>query len=155
MFPTTRSVLTSMSDISNPRHAEQDASVEKILDDLGVNDRPRLRVFNKVDLLDSQTLTSLAADNGNIYVSARTGAGLDALLQRVDQELPIDPLVHLEFSVPLTDGRTLALVHGLGRVLRSQVCGTEMQIEADLPQSVVRRLRLTASTALDGEIRRK
>jgi len=38
-----------VSDISNPRHEELDVEVEKILDELGVMGRPRLRVFNKVD----------------------------------------------------------------------------------------------------------
>jgi GTP-binding protein HflX len=44
-------LILLVTDISNPHHAEQDAEVEKILNGLGVGDRPRLHVLNKVDQL--------------------------------------------------------------------------------------------------------
>src|SRR6266704_2680856 len=44
-------VILLVTDISNRHHAEQDAEVEKILKVLGVADRPRLHVLNKVDQL--------------------------------------------------------------------------------------------------------
>jgi len=136
------SLILHVSDISNPHQAEHDAEVEKILSDLGVDARPRLRVFNKIDRLDAGSVAALVRGNGNVYVSALLGTGLDELLRRVDEVMPVDPIVRLSFTVPLSDGRTLALVHGLGRVLRSEVRGTDMQIDADLPESLARRLRL-------------
>ena len=136
------SLILHVSDVSNPRHAEQDAEVDKVLHDLGVEDRPRIHVFNKIDRLTRDELAALARTNGNVYVSALTREGLDDLLRRVDQEMPVDPLLRLRFSVPLADGRTLALVHGLGRVLHSEVRDGQMDLEADVPQSVARRLQL-------------
>src|SRR5882672_9751848 len=44
-------LILLVTDISNPHHAEQDAEVEKILKGLGVGDRPRLHVLNKLDQL--------------------------------------------------------------------------------------------------------
>ncbi len=137
-------LILHVSDISNPRHAEQDAEVEKVLAELGVESRPRLRVFNKTDLLKPEEAAALQAGNGNVFVSALAGTGLDELLRRIDQAMPVDPLVRLELSVPLTDGRTIALVHALGRVLRSEVRDSRMAIEAELPESVARRLKLSA-----------
>jgi hypothetical protein len=58
--------------------------------------------------------------------------------------MPVDPLVHLHFSLPLADGRSLALVHGVGRVLHSEVHDSRMDIEAELPESLVRYLHLKA-----------
>jgi GTP-binding protein HflX len=142
------SLLLHVSDISNPQHEEQDAEVVKVLHDLGVDDRPRLHVFNKVDRLDPAELSSLARGNGNIYVSAMARTGLDELLKRVDEAMPVDPLLRLRFSVPMADGRTLALVHGLGRIIKSKVRGSAMDIEADLPQSVAQRLHLEAAPPL-------
>jgi len=138
------SLILHVSDVSNPHHAEQDAEVEKVLRDLGVEDRPRIHVFNKIDRLTADELAALTRTNGNVYVSAITRSGLDDLLRRVDQEMPVDPLLRLRFSVPLADGRTLALVHGLGRVLHSEVRDGHMDLEADVPQSVARRLQLPA-----------
>lgn len=135
-------VILLVTDISNPHHAEQDAEVEKILKELGVGDRPRLHVFNKIDRLAAE---ELAAHNGNlssVCVSALTGAGLDDLLARIDGAMPVDPVLHLEFSLPLEDGRSIALVHSLGRVLHSEVRGKSMFMDAELPESVARRLKI-------------
>jgi GTP-binding protein HflX len=134
------SLIVQVTDISNPHHEEQDAEVNKVLNDLGVAERPRLHVFNKIDRLDSAARAVLSAGNGHTYVSALTGEGLDSLLCRLDELMPVDPMLHVRVSVPLSDGQTLAAVHGLGRVLHSEICGTEMHIEADLPESVARRL---------------
>jgi GTP-binding protein HflX len=48
---TESALILLVTDISNPQHAEQDAEVEKILKGLGVGDRPRLHVLNKIDQL--------------------------------------------------------------------------------------------------------
>ncbi len=141
------SLILHVTDISNPHHWEHDAEVEKVLSDLAVNERPRLHVFNKIDRLEPDSLASLVRGNGQVYVSALTGTGLDELLRRVDEAMPVDPLVRRSFTVPLADGRTLALVHGLGRVLHSEVRGAAMHVEADLPESLAKRLHLGTAAA--------
>ena len=47
-------LILQVTDISNPHHAEQDAEVVKVLRDLGVQDRPRIHVLNKIDLLSKE-----------------------------------------------------------------------------------------------------
>jgi 50S ribosomal subunit-associated GTPase HflX len=104
-----------------------------------------LRVFNKIDRLapaEIEALGATGAAGGAEMVSALTGAGLEQLRVQIDELLPRDPTVHLRFRLPLADGRALALVHGLGHVLSSEVEGSEMVLEADLPESLARRLRL-------------
>ncbi len=146
-------LILHISDISNAHHAEQDAEVEKVLTELGVESRPRLRVCNKIDRLSLEELAALnhgaanAAANGSVMVSALVGTGLEELLRRIDQAMPVDPIVRLQFFVPLTDGRTLALVHALGRVLRSEVRDSQMAMEAELPESVARRLKPQATSS--------
>ncbi len=139
-------VILHVTDISIPHHAEQDAEVEKVLVDLGVEGRPRLHVFNKIDRLTPEEAAMLShpdpATNGRVFVSALTGAGLDELLHRIDRAMPVDPMVRLQLRIPLAEGRTLALVHALGRVLHSEVHDSQMALEAELPESVARRLKL-------------
>ncbi|MBI3405853.1 MAG: GTPase HflX [Acidobacteria bacterium] len=134
-------LILHVTDISNPNHEEQDAEVEKVLADLGVNDRPRLHVFNKIDLLPPNQSAPLRNVNGNIFVSAQTGEGLEALLARMDKEMPVDPTVKMEIQVPVSDGRTQAMIHARGRVLHSEVRGDQMCIEAEVPESLARALR--------------
>jgi GTP-binding protein HflX len=135
-------VVLHVTDISNPHHAEQDAEVEKVLAQLGMSEHARLHVFNKVDRLDTDARRALSASNGNVYVSALEGVGLDDLLRSVDESMAVDPIRRLRFSVPLADGRTMALVHGLGRVLHSELRDSKMFIDAEVPESLVRRLGL-------------
>src|SRR4051812_44978084 len=137
-------LILHVTDVSNPHHQEQDEEVDKVLKDLGVEGRPRLHVFNKIDLLSGE-LPAMSQSNGKVFVSARTGAGLNELLAKVDELMPVDPVIHLKFSLPMSDGRSLALVHGLGKVLQSQVRDSQMFIEAELPESLARRLQLRAS----------
>jgi len=67
---------------------------------------------------------------------------LEELLRRIDAAMPVDPVVRLDLRVPLSDGRTLALVHALGRVLHSEVRDSHMMLVAEVPKSVARRLKL-------------
>ncbi len=145
-------LILHVSDVSNPHHAELDDAVDKILKDLGVSDRPKLHVFNKVDRLTPQERAPLlhpyakgaGSSGGPVLVSALTGEGIDELLRRMDAALPIDPVVTLSLRLPLTEGRTLALVHALGRVLRSEVEDSHMLLDAEVPASIARRLRLAS-----------
>jgi GTP-binding protein HflX len=143
-------LILHVSDISNTHHDELDEEVHKILEELGVADRPILRVLNKVDRLTAEERESLKAsakgkttgDEGPVLISALTGEGLDELLRRIDVALPTDPLVSLSLRLPLSQGRTLALIHALGRVLRSEVEDEDMLLDAEVPVSIARRLRL-------------
>jgi GTP-binding protein HflX len=144
-------LILHVSDISNAHHDELDEEVLKILEELGVADRPILRVLNKVDRLTAEERESLNAnckgkmkqDDGPVLVSALTGEGIDELLRRIDVALPTDPLVSLSLRLPLSQGRTLALIHALGRVLRSEVEDEDMLLDAEVPVSIARRLRLS------------
>src|SRR5580700_10941773 len=135
-------LLLLVTDISNPHHAEQDAEVEKILKELGVADRLRLHVLNKIDRLTPEEAASVNGNHNSSRVSGLTGEGLEALLSRIDEAMPVDPVLHLNFTLPLSNGRAIALVHALGRVLHSEVQDSAIAIEAEIPESVARKLRI-------------
>jgi GTPase len=143
-------LILHVSDVSNPHHDELDEEVEKILRELGVDSRPRLRVLNKIDRLNPEDRKAIAKSASSdaspfgspVLVSALTGEGIDELLRRMDAEMPTDPIVTLSMRLPLAEGRTLALIHALGRVLHSEVDDSHMQLDAEVPASVAKRLRL-------------
>jgi GTP-binding protein HflX len=136
-------LILHVTDISDPRHAEHDAEVLKVLKDLGVEDRPRLLVLNKSDRLSEADRAVFEESNGNgrepLLVSAATGAGLPELLKQIDANMPVDPVVRSRFRIPVSDGRNLSLVHGFGRVLQSEISGNDMVLEAEVPQSLLQR----------------
>jgi hypothetical protein len=63
-------------------------------------------------------------------------------LRRVDAALPVDPLVRLSLHMPLSEGRALALIHALGRVVHSRVNDSHMDLDAEVPETVARQLKL-------------
>jgi GTP-binding protein HflX len=74
-------VLVHVLDASNPDWPRQRRSVEVILHELGVDTKPTLLAFNKIDLRDPHAEPPLP--DGAIAISARTGAGLDDLRARI------------------------------------------------------------------------
>jgi GTP-binding protein HflX len=141
-------LILLVTDVSNPHHTEQDAEVEKILKELGVADRPRVHVLNKIDRLPPEQAAAVNGNHNSSRVSGLTGEGLEALLSRIDEAMPVDPVLHLHFTLPLSNGRAIALVHALGRVLHSEVQDSTMVIEAEIPESVARQLRIDPEPAL-------
>lgn len=143
-------VILEVSDVASPHHRELDEAVKKILGELGVAGRPTVRVWNKMDLLSQEEkaelqTSSAGAEDGTappVLVSAATGEGLDRLLRRIDETLPLDPIVKLSLRLPLSEGRTLALVHALGKVIHTEVDDSDLLLDAEVPVSLARRLRL-------------
>ncbi len=143
-------LLLRVSDISNPHHDELDQEVEKILSELGVKDRASLRVFNKVDqltpeqreLMEATWSRSASPEESPVFVSALTGEGMDELLRRIEKAIPIDPIVRLSLHIPLSEGRTLALLHAMGKVLASESTDTHVDLDAEVSETIVRRLKL-------------
>ncbi len=153
-------LILHVSDVSNPRRDELDHEVENILNALGVGDRARLYVLNKMDRLspdERQAMEATAAIAGKgtgangypaLLVSAKTGEGMENLLCRIDAAIPVDPMISMSLRLPLAQGRTLAMIHALGRVRRSEVQDSTMLLDADVPESLVRRLRLQEHAVL-------
>ncbi len=143
-------LILHVSDVSNPHHNELDEEVDKILRELGVDDRPRLRVLNKMDRLTPEDRHAVASGAGKsvgacgapVLVSALTGEGIEELVQRMDAEMPTDPVVKISIRLPLAEGRTLAMIHALGRVLHSEIDDSHMRLDAEVPASIAKRLRL-------------
>ena len=74
-------------DASNPGFPEQMAQVQKVLNEIGAADIPQILVFNKLDSLQAEQRPPLLEDQYDVdghvfprlFVSARSGEGLDAL----------------------------------------------------------------------------
>jgi GTP-binding protein HflX len=74
-------------DAADPRRDQQVAAVDAILGDLGLREKRRLLVFNKVDRLPPGEGAALAHQAGGVAVSSTTRDGLAALLHRCDRLL--------------------------------------------------------------------
>ena len=89
-------LLLHVVDITHPKSSEQADVVETTLRELGLEDKPRLLVLNKMDLLPegsdgsdgSGAPTSLGRQNQNkVFISAAKGWNMDSLLQEIEDQL--------------------------------------------------------------------
>ena len=134
-------LVLQISDASSPLSVEQDAQVEKVLKELEAEAKPRLKVMNKIDLLPPRQRDSLRDDANSVHVSAAKGVGMGTLLDRIDQMLKGDALSRVHLRVPQKEGKMLALLEARARIYSRQYKDGLVELEAEAPESVVRRVR--------------
>ena len=140
------SLILHVSDASSRLSAEQDAQVEIVLKELEAEKKPRIRVMNKVDLLDEEVAANLIADAARqggktVYVSAVEGAGMDSLLDRIDKMIEEDKVSRVHLRIPQSEGKMLALLEARARIYSRKYKDGAVEMEVEAPESVVRRVR--------------
>jgi GTP-binding protein HflX len=80
-------LLLHVIDISNPRFEDQIASVERILADLDLDAIPAIRVLNKMDRVDPETVEVLSRVHDGIAVSATDRSSLMPLIERMESAI--------------------------------------------------------------------
>jgi GTP-binding protein HflX len=138
-------LVLHVSDGSSPLSAEQDAQVENVLKELEADSKPRLRVINKIDLLSPSLsdgpLVRPADTATAIHVSAAKNIGITTLLDRIDQALTEDAVSRVRLRIPQKEGKILALIEARARIYSRQYKDSIVEMEADAPESLLRRLR--------------
>ena len=110
-------VIVHVVDASHPDPAAQLATVRDVIGEVGARDIPEIVVFNKADLADDeQRLLLRGLEPTGIFVSARTGEGVDELMERIAELLPA-PEIELTLLVPYDRGEVISRLHVQGRVL--------------------------------------
>jgi GTP-binding protein HflX len=81
-------LLLEVVDAADPDFLGQQAAVQVVLDELGAGEKPRITVFNKIDLLDADLRAAPMPQSPQAaFVSATTGEGLPQLLERIADAL--------------------------------------------------------------------
>lgn len=80
-------LLLHVVDISNPRFEQQINSVEKILSDLGLSEKPILLVFNKDDLIDREEAVAVCSRFHAVSISAINPETFNKLLEAMENRL--------------------------------------------------------------------
>lgn len=127
-------VILNLCDISSPEAAEHLTVTRELLQQLGCGDRPVLTVFNKCDR--PAALPALEPDGSEpLCISAKTGAGIDRLLERVAEALPPDRR-RVQLLFPFDKGALAGLCRREGAV------ESEEYTEAGLTMTVTLSLRI-------------
>jgi GTP-binding protein HflX len=109
-------VIVHVVDASHPDPASQLATVRDVIGEVGARDIPEVVAFNKSDLIDdSQRMVLVGLVPDGVFVSARTGEGIDDLLRAIEARLP-EPDVALTLVVPYSRGDLVSHLHDIGAV---------------------------------------
>jgi GTPase len=134
-------LILHVSDASSPLSVEQDAQVDRVLKELEVEGKTRIRVMNKIDLLPSKQRDSLRDDATTVHVSAAKSIGMTTLLDRIDETLSEDAISRIRLRVPQKEGKTLAMLEARARIYSRAYKDGLVELEAEAPESVVRRVK--------------
>jgi GTPase len=148
------SLILHVSDASNPLSVEQDVQVEKVLKELEVEAKPRLRVMNKTDLLPSTQKDALRDDTQTVYVSAAKEVGISTLLERIDRTLEEDRPSRVRLKIPQKEGKTLAFLEARAQIFSRKYKEESVELEVNAAESVLRSVRKWQISDSSGEIRR-
>ncbi len=120
-------LILHVRDVAHAETEAQAADVNRVLDELGIDEVRRgqiIEVWNKLDLLDADARTAREAQAARkkdaVLISAITGEGLDNLLHAIEERLDIGDTAY-EIFVEASDGEGQAWLHDRGEVLESQL----------------------------------
>ncbi len=103
-------LLLHVVDVSDPNWEIHAATVDKVIEQLGAQEIPRVMVYNKADKCDE-----LPAARDGVLFSAKTGEGTEALLAAIEKALGRGKH-EMHLCIPYSDGAALDVLHREGQV---------------------------------------
>lgn len=134
--------LVHVLDISHPEAPEQYRITMEVLDELGAGEKPMILVFNKTDLV-TNTADNLSIELENpdaLYISAKTGEGLDRVFEEIEKLLNKDKQV-VSLLIPTDRYDLISMIHREGTVLEEEYQDTGSIIKARIPVKVYNKLK--------------
>ncbi len=148
-------LLLHVVDVSAPAARRQMTEVDEVLKSLDCHDLPQILVLNKIDIADDASMAELLARNRaeTIRVSAKTGEGLDGLIEHVARRMVHD-LVELVLLVPHRDGKLRSEITQLADVLGFRYVeeGVELRVRMNRAPLFQLRQRYRQVQVLEGDL---
>lgn len=123
-------VILHVLDASAPDLRERMQITQNLLNDLGCAEIPQIHVLNKSDLVPELTQQN---DAETVWVSAKNGAGAEALLQTIAAALP-QTAKRMRLCIPYSAGSFLQLLRSEGKLFSEEFTpeGTLVDIMVDV-----------------------
>lgn len=131
-------IIINLCDASSDEARVHLQVTHDLLDSLGCGDRPVLTVLNKCDLLDD----SLLAQDFNAYIqiSAKTGAGIDTLLQAIEDNLPVR-MKRVKLLVPFASAGIVSEIRSSGTLIDEEYTAEGVSVEAIIDEILCAKVR--------------
>jgi GTP-binding protein HflX len=132
-------LLVHVIDVAHPHWTEQRRVVEDVLAEIGADGLPVVQALSKIDLLPADVAAPPAGPDA-VAISARTGKGIGALRQAIEERLTRG-LERVRFTVPAGRGDVIAWVRRAGRVVEEFYHDGMVGVTALVPPKVAGQLR--------------
>jgi GTPase len=134
-------LLIHIVDLSHPRVDEQMEAVDGVIKELNAYGKQTLIVFNKIDNLPNSELADsyLKRFSGSVAISARTGEGVNKLVQLLEDALSSWRL-RSRFRIPANESALIAEIHRVGHVLELRYESSDAVIVAHVPPHLEQKL---------------
>ncbi|HET8955473.1 MAG TPA: GTPase HflX [Solirubrobacterales bacterium] len=114
-------------------------AVDDVLEEIGAGEKPRLLVFNKVDLLSDEERAETELDHPDaVLISAQEGDGLERLRERIEQAFE-ETLAEVELLIPYSQGGRLHELHEVAGDLERTEREDGVLVHAKVPVAEMHR----------------
>jgi GTP-binding protein HflX len=128
-------VLLHVIDLSSPDWEEQAAVVDSLIVQLGAEQTPCIRVFNKCDAFFGE----LPHERESVCISARTGEGTNELLDAIRDKLN-DGKLRVSLMLPYANAGIVELLHREAAVLSTEYGDEGIAVEAIVKPELMGKL---------------
>ena len=117
-------------------------AVDGVIEELDAFGKQTLIVFNKIDNLPNRELADAYTKRfpGSVAISARTGEGVNKLVQALEDVLASWRL-RSRFRIPANESALIAEIHRVGHVLELRYEGNDALIVAHVPPDLAQKLQ--------------
>jgi GTP-binding protein HflX len=137
---TMSDVIVHVVDASHEDPAQQIKTVRDVVGEVEARDIPEIIVFNKADLIDDdQQILLRGLEPNAVFVSAKTGEGVEALQQLIADTIP-EPDVEVTAVIPYEHGEIVSMIHKSGHVLDTDYVESGTRIHARVSIEMAARI---------------
>lgn len=122
-------LILNVCDASDPEHEQQIKVTLDTINELGAGDKPVLTVFNKCDITGNIRFFSL--DRSTVQISAKTGMGLDGLLNKIADMLS-SARRRVSLLIPYPDAAILSRIRNEANLISEEYTPDGISAEAIL-----------------------
>lgn len=137
---TMSDVIVHVVDASHEDPAQQIKTVRDVVGEVDARNIPEIIVFNKADLIDNdQQILLRGLEPNAIFVSAKTGEGIEELQQLIADTIP-EPDVEVTAVIPYEHGEIVSMIHKSGHVLDTDYVESGTRIHARVSVEMAARI---------------
>ena len=131
-------IIINLCDASSEEARVHLSVTNELLESLGCGDTPVITVLNKCDLLDDSILTP--DFGGYIRISAKTGEGIDKLLDAIEHNLPVR-MKRVRLLVPFAAAGIVSEIRQKGTLHSEEYVAEGVSVDATVDEALYAKVK--------------